>query len=113
MGDRRQIVFGNLYFYTHNDGYDLGIKLRDAIKVAKPRWDDASYCFRIILGELLHRYLDQETGAGLSFVYQDSDYKNKDFNVDIASNSITILNGPLLWSFDEFSNLTNEEILNI
>jgi hypothetical protein len=116
MGDNRQINFGGLWFYTHWNGWQLGIKLRDAIKVAKPRWDDAPYCFRIILGELLKEYVGKETGAGLDFNYQESDYKNRDFQVDIKSNSLLITEpdgGPFLWSFSQFIELSDEEVLKI
>ena len=116
MGDRRQVNFGGLWFYTHNGGWSLGIKLRDAIREAKPRWDDKPYCFRIILGELLKDYTGRETGAGLDYEYQDSEYQNRDFQVDVGSNTVIIPNpdgGPYLWSFKQFVELSDDELTEI
>lgn len=112
MGDRRQIKFMpcNLWFYTHWGGSDLGLALKQAISAAQPRWSDSSYCLRIIIRELLQPY-DGETGAGLWHTYMDSEHI--DFIVDIDNMNVIFGMSGIKWSFEEFIQLTDEQIRSI
>lgn len=90
MGDRRQVHFEDmgLWYYTHWGGSSLPENLKGAITEAKPRWGDDSYCFRIILSQLIGEDWNSETGHGLNSHSMDSEYK--DFIVNIKEQTVTI-----------------------
>ena len=105
MGDRRQVKFSpcNIWFYTHWDGRTLAESLQQGIQKATPRWDDEPYSIRIILGHLLSPYEDKETGAGIWHTFQDTDYRSRDFDVDIERQTVALGNDT--WTFHAFSTL--------
>ena len=111
MGDRRQILIRPfLYFYTHWDGEELGIALKYALKSAEEVWDDEPYTFRIALSELLRPYQDEMTGCGLSFTKQD-DSQYKDYEVDFNMRRVGFVGERDKISFEDFCNMSDEEIL--
>lgn len=70
MGDRANIrfVYGDgkdIYFYTHWDGHDLPVILRDALVRGENRWSDEAYLARIIFSEMIQRNVLSETGHGI------------------------------------------------
>ena len=69
MGDRANVYVkqSEVYLYTHWDGYNLAIKVRDALKRGKGRWDDPSYLCDMVKGDL-----EGETGYGISHEIGDN-----------------------------------------
>ena len=70
MGDR--IVYSikqdkdlSVNLYSHWGGYDRFLNLANALAAAQPRWNDAAYCTRIIVSQLIGENWDEETGFGL------------------------------------------------
>lgn len=99
MGDRREVKFEDMgiWFYTHWEGYCLVETLRNAISQAKGRWGDDSYCFRIILHNLMESSskATEDTGCGIANYEMDTQYKInpvvniKKQKVEIDGNSYT------------------------
>ena len=54
-----------VYLYSHSGGEDKLTDLANAIHTAKPRWQDESYCLRIMVSNLIGDSWDSETGFGL------------------------------------------------
>ena len=83
MGDRRQVKFEDMgiWYYTHWGGCKLIEDLKKAIRKAKSRWDDESYCLRIILSQLIGNDWDSETGHGISNQYLDSEHEDPIVNI--------------------------------
>ena len=70
MGDRivytiKQDKDLSVNLYSHWGGYDRFAALAKALKAAEPRWDDSSYCARIIVSQLIGDQWAEETGFGL------------------------------------------------
>lgn len=70
MGDRvvytlKQSDGKELSLYSHWGGYTRFKDLAYAIGKAQPRWNDESYCARIIISQLIGNQWDSETGFGL------------------------------------------------
>ncbi len=82
MGDRAMAEIktqgGSLYVYSHWDGFDLPERSKEAIRVAKPRWDDYPYGTRIIVDQLTKEGRDKETGLGLMLAPDAEDQYNND-----------------------------------
>ncbi len=106
MGDRVNVYFdqGNVYsvgLYCHWLGEYIDDCLKDALKKAKPRWDDPEYATRIIISSILKPEIDEETGYGIFAVetgrwidpesgYRVVDFANKKIrNQDNVSLSFT------------------------
>ena len=101
MGDRRQVIFEfgaknestqltepSIILYTHWGGSALPHSFARAINAAKPRWDDESYCARIIVSQLIGERWDTETGYGLAPYLLDSEYT--DFYVNLPANTVRL-----------------------
>ena len=97
MGDRANIVMkqnhsnsntGEIYFYTHCDGYQLPKILQDALKRGRRRWDDESYLARIIFSEMIQGNLEGENGYGISAYLTDNEYDL--LVVDAETQTVTI-----------------------
>lgn len=101
MGDRAQIKFieetgGELYFYTHWDGYKLHEILQSALERGKDRWDDTPYLARIIFSEMIQHNIKDNTGYGISTQSQDG----KCIEVNCKNKTITINKNT--YSFEEY-----------
>jgi hypothetical protein len=72
MGDRAVIGFKAnkdatpVYLYMHWGGSDRYLYVRDVIKAAQPRWNDAAYSTRIAISQIIEYYWKEETGFGIS-----------------------------------------------
>ena len=97
MGDRRMAEIktsdGSLFLYSHWGGHSLPERAEKAIFAARGRWQDESYCVRILVDQLTIDHRDEETGAGLMLkpCCEDS-YNNDDPSViiDITEKTLTI-----------------------
>ena len=87
---------GSLYVYSHWDGKGMVEIAKQAIKAAKPRWDDQSYGLRIIVDQITKKGRDRETGYGLSL--SDDQGWSPDVIIDIER--MTLSSGGLSVSFD-------------
>ena len=86
MGDRLNIEFRfpatfvtgscrSVHLYSHWDGhYILHGRLQEALEGARGRWDDHTYCARIIMSQLIRNNWDQNLSWGISPNYTDSEY---------------------------------------
>ena len=98
MGDRAMAEVktraGSLYVYTHWGGASLPGDAKDAIRTAKPRWDDEPYATRIIVDQLIKEGRDEETGFGLMLKPDAKDGYNSDSPsviIDIPSKTLTTI----------------------
>lgn len=104
MGDRANIHIveedgGDLYFYTHWDGFVLPTILARALDRGRGRWSDESYLARIIFSEMVKRDVEGETGYGIS-TYR-TDYEYDDLVVSPVGKTVTDRDGSVL-SFEDF-----------
>lgn len=80
MGDRANIKIvvekdkPALFLYSHWNGAKLPKLLQDALRFAKGRWTDPSYCIRILIDQVAKDGRGQETGWGLSFSPDDNEH---------------------------------------
>ena len=69
MGDRVNFVLKDndmaIVLYSHWGYTDRHTELADAVRHARPRWGDSSYCARMIISHLLKDDIDKEDGFGL------------------------------------------------
>jgi len=70
MGDRivytlKQKDGNGLSLYSHWGGYERYTDLANALEKSRSRWNDESYCARIIISNLIGEGWDSETGFGL------------------------------------------------
>lgn len=94
MGDRANVAFKcdsdsdqHIFFYTHWGGHELPKDLQDALRIARPRWGDDSYCCRIILSNLIPDHAS-ETGSGISLDVMDNEHSV--FVVDLPKREIRL-----------------------
>ena len=72
MGDRAVIGFKAnkdatpVYLYMHWGGSDRYCYVRDVVKAAQPRWNDAAYSTRIAISQIVGQYWGEETGFGIT-----------------------------------------------
>ena len=82
MGDRAMAEIktegGSLFVYTHWGGYNLPQDAKNAILVAKPRWDDLPYATKIIVDQLIKEGRDLSAGFGLMLGPNAEDEYNND-----------------------------------
>jgi hypothetical protein len=95
MGDRRQVILdysdsGKIYLYSHWHGSDLLELTANALKQAKPRWSDVTYCARIIITSIIHEtgQCCKETGWGIAPYHQDSEHEDIVIHLDSQQVSI-------------------------
>ena len=79
MGDRCNVAFKvregdreRIFLYSHWGGSDMPEQVRNALIAAKGRWNDPSYCCRIMVSRIVLIH-DGETGWGLSLGVCDND----------------------------------------
>ena len=90
MGDRANICFrekngGEMYFYTHWNGYKIASVLREALERGRDRWDDEQYLARIIFSEMIKDDVLENTGFGLGTKIGDG---GLDFVVDMKTRNV-------------------------
>tara|TARA_R110000824_G_scaffold327986_2_gene514820 strand:- start:43 stop:405 length:363 start_codon:yes stop_codon:yes gene_type:complete len=112
MGDRINIElrFGyldplrckpnSIHIYGHWAGSHVieGNLLRFAIDSARTRWDDPTYCARIIMSRLMAASHNDTTGWGISPDYTDSE--NPAVVVDLENHTVSV--GENRYSFGEY-----------
>ena len=95
MGDR--IVFSikqdndlSVNLYSHWQGYDRFNALAKAIKAAEPRWNDYTYCTRIIVSQLIGDQWAEETGFGLWASNEHGMYggDHPDITIDLINKTV-------------------------
>ena len=98
MGDRAiaeiKVEKGSLFVYTHWGGSELPEDAKQAIRAAKPRWDDEPYGTRIIVDQLTKAGRDQETGYGLMLAPDAEDSYNNDnpsVIIDMVKQELTVI----------------------
>jgi hypothetical protein len=82
MGDRAMCEIktegGSLFLYTHWGGNDLPKDAKEAVKTARPRWDDLPYATHIIVDQLIKDGRDSETDFGIMLNENAEDEYNHD-----------------------------------
>jgi hypothetical protein len=109
MGDRivytiKQDQDLSLNLYSHWGGYGRFEALAAAIQAAKPRWNDTSYCARIIISQLIGDQWNSETGFGLWASNGDGFWggDHPDITVNMVDNTVEDETG--IHTFEEFVN---------
>jgi hypothetical protein len=125
MGDRANIKIkernGNsIYVYTHWEGREWPVKLQDALKAGKRRWDDDQYLQRFIITEVC-KGAEDETGYGVTSFRCDNEHDVME--LDTVEKKVRKLSAdgwfddewnPKIiheWTYEEFiaANLTEED----
>lgn len=95
MGDRivytiKQDKDLSVNLYSHWGGYDRFINLAAALKAAEPRWNDSSYCTRIIVSQLIGDSWKDETGFGLWASNEDGAYggDHPDITINLVDKTV-------------------------
>lgn len=78
--------------YSHWGGYELPTAVADALPKAAGRWDDESYCARIVIQNILNAIADpdSETGSGIS-VGELTDNEYPIIVIDVPSNLVGVV----------------------
>lgn len=113
MGDRGTIRLvleedkPPLNLYTHWSGYVWHIRLAEALKFGRNRWNDPAYLTRILITRLYSDIVTDETGGGISF-YQIMGDGYPLYIVDIPKQTVSAVNEDhpedvkKVWTFAEF-----------
>jgi hypothetical protein len=98
MGDRAMAEIktqdGSIYVYTHCGGFDLPDTAKEAVKSARPRWEDEPYATHIIVDQLIKDGRDSETGFGIMLKPDVEDEYNDDkpsVIIDLTTQTLTII----------------------
>lgn len=89
-----------LCLYSHWGEYSALSDCANAIAKARPRWDDDSYCSRIIISQLIGEEWGNETGYGLwasNEPYVDEEW----LIIDLTEKTVTGRDG--VHTFEQFS----------
>jgi len=114
MGDRANILVldsendSGVYLYTHWSGTELPYTLRDALS-RKQRWNDTAYLARIIFCEMVRGQERSSTGFGISTFACDG----RDRVLIINCHDQTVQRNEQKWSFNDYINLTDEQLDNV
>ncbi len=115
MGDRANILVkestedSGVYLYTHGEGSILPEKLHKAL-AKKVRWNDCQYLTRIIFDVMTENNHGEETGYGISAFLGDG--SDRVLVVDCDNQTVSY-KGFKIWSFQEFSELSKEDLLSV
>ena len=119
MGDRivytiKQDKELSVNLYSHWGGHDRFINLAVALKAAEPRWNDMSYCTRIIVSQLIGDQWNSELGFGLWASNSDGAYGGDwpDITIDLVNK--TVIDDTGTHSFNSFIeyHMMKDEYLN-
>ena len=107
MGDR--VVYSikqdkdlSVNLYSHWGGHDRFVALAAALKAAEPRWNDMSYCTRIIVSQLIGDQWAEETGFGLWASNSDGAYGGDWPDITIDLENKTVIDETGTHSFTDF-----------
>lgn len=104
MGARTTFTFitepdQKIVLYSHWGGETKAQHFAEAVAKAEPRWDDETYCLRIMVSQLVGDYWDSETGFGLwTTEYFEESYDP--ITIHVRDKMITYLDRD--YSFREF-----------
>lgn len=111
MSDRSNVVImGNgteigIGIYTHSFGSDLPKMVQEALRYAKPRWDDTAYFARMVFDNLLAQAGDHgsEYGWGL-YPYAGADdlYEEEHDTIYLTTGTKIVKIGRFKWTFENF-----------
>jgi len=109
MGDRvvytiKQDEDLSVNLYSHWGGSGRFEKLARALRAAQPRWNDMSYCTRIIVSQLIGDEWADEMGFGLWASNSSGAYggDHPDITIDLINKTVEDETGT--HSFDSFIN---------
>ena len=88
--------------YSHWGQTTAEEDLAFAISKARPRWDDESYCARIIISQLVGENWDSELGFGL-WASTEPSTDEEWYLIDLPNNTVTGKNGTQ--DFETFASL--------
>lgn len=113
MGDRANIQVKNdgdqsVFLYTHWDGSELPETLRAAL-AKRWRWTDDAYLARIIFCEMVKGAEMDETGFGIMSYVGDGE----DRILIVDTQAGTVSRGEQVWSFDEYVDLSPDQIARV
>jgi hypothetical protein len=119
MGDRRNIVCefpqASVAFYTHWAGTEAPGDLKTALMRGRSRWSDPAYLARIIFCAMVEADIQGQTGFGIEAILPGSDAyceaSPRDLVVDLAGQLIS--QGSKSWTFEEFTKLDEDQLLEI
>lgn len=119
MGDRSNVAidFGKdesgkpqrVYLYSHWDGKEIALALRDSIKAGR-RLDDPQYFARILFDRMIGKHQGEETGYGISPFVCDNSYRILVVDCD-ARCVVAEDNDAQRWSFSAFADFSDEEVM--
>jgi len=94
MGDRANVRFitnretDPIYLYSHWGGSGIPSRVVGALNKASERWNDPSYCCRIMVSQIIGDEWKSGTGWGLSTAITDND--RDILEVDLTSKTIRL-----------------------
>ncbi|OQA48729.1 MAG: hypothetical protein BWY47_00935 [Bacteroidetes bacterium ADurb.Bin302] len=112
MGDRANICVTEtdggeatkVYLYTHWDGSELAVKLKNALIRSKDdRWKDGPYLTRVIFCEMVKNDINGTTGYGISGYITDNEHDILYVDVD---NQVVRTN-ECSYTFEDYIKLEN------
>ena len=98
-----------IYLYSHWDGSDLALILREALARGKDRWTDPPYLTRIIFSEMIRNEVNELTGYGISNYLTDNEYNI--LYVDTDSQTVSV--GDEVFTFEEFIDLDDNTLIRL
>ena len=114
MGDRANVhikdAYGEtngVYLYTHYEGYELPLIVRDALERGRGRWDDDPYLARIIFCEMVKGDEMELTGFGISAAEMDKNFET--IHIDCKEGTVSF--GDQSWKIEEYVKLNKDQIL--
>ena len=93
----------SIYLYSHWGGDSKVEDTENAIEKARPRWNDPTYCARMIISQLIGQQWDEETGFGIEAGLPSSSPFEEQFApcvIDTTLNTIQL--GEWFGTFEEF-----------
>lgn len=117
MGDRANVKFkyhddSVVYFYTHWNGNDLPVLVRDALIRGRERWNDPSYLARVIFCEMVRDNMEGVTGYGISTRIEDNNRLLTEVNTSESVVRFLEEDGAIVheWSFEDYVMLADDDI---
>lgn len=96
-----------IWLYSHNGGWSKLDDTRNALRAARPRWNDVSYCARIIVSQIIGDDWNSEYGFGLlaGDIYNPPFEEERYYlTIDIPNQWIVIGAEDWKGTFEEFMN---------
>jgi len=111
MGDRANVKIkekynGEVFLYTHWDGYGLPETVKAAMIRGRDRWNDASYLCRIVFCEMVKNDPNALTGFGISTSVGDGE--DRVLIVDCDKQTIDLPDGRQ-YTFEQYVELINPQ----